>query len=104
MGTQLIDAAVSNNKSFKNLIDLQNSSKASNDPEAILEEMRQLELEIEEAKRKKQEDENANEVEEGSDEKENEEIRYEDIPIIPTVKLVLPSSAAVDSDFIQMKI
>jgi len=98
MGTQLIDAAVSNNKSFKNLIDLQNSSKASSDPEDIFEKMRQLELEIEETRRKKQEDESAN------DEEEKDEIRYEDIPIIPTVKLVLPSPAVVDSDFIQMKI
>ncbi len=102
MGTQLIDAAVSNNKSFKNLIDLQNISKSSNHSDNILEEMRQLEIEIEGAKRKKQEDNNFNEEMEENQHKKDEEIRYEDIPIIPTVKLVLPAFSA-GSDFIHIK-
>lgn len=89
MGTQLIDTAKANNLSFSKLLEL----PQDDDPEAVIEELRRLELEIEEAKKNT---ENANN-------KENE-MRYEDVPMIPTNKLKLdifdPHSAVNSSDFI----
>ena len=83
MGTQLIDTAKANNLSFTKLLEL----PQDDDPEAVIEELRRLELEIEEAKKNK----------------ENEdEMRYEDIPVIPTNKLNLEGldAKSESSDFI----
>lgn len=72
MGTQLFDTAISNNLSFKNLLEMPNKS---NDPDAVYDELRQLELEIEETKRSKQINETKN-------------LNYDDT--IPEKLLVLP--------------
>lgn len=76
MGTQLI----ANNLSFKNLVDLPNKNT---DPNAVIDELRQLELEV------KQQAEDSQNVQDNS---VRDEIRYMDVPMIPTNKLVLPES------------
>lgn len=91
MGNQLgIDTNIVNNLSFKNLLELPNKNV---DPESVYDELRQLELEVEAKDKRNKKLENSN-YEYDSD----EELKYEDAPMIPTKNLILPEET---SDFIE---